>query len=157
MERSERQKMSEIKTEGSCHRQTLCWDCANATGGCSWADRYDHTPVKGWTAIQTTLRCHSPSSHAETTNSFIVIDCPEFIRDAEGYGARRIWEKEKANNAKQQVITAYQCGVRIKDIEQASGFSETQIYNILKAAGIKTGKRRTGPSPKWAAIAKREE
>ena len=150
--------MSEIKTAGSCHHQTLCWDCANATGGCSWADHGDHTPVNGWTAKETTLKCHSPSSNNETTSSFIVIDCPEFIRDAEGHGARRIGEKEKIDEAKQRIITAYQCGIKLKDIERVSGYSETQIYKILKTAGIKVGERRTGQSPVWwAAIATREE
>lgn len=150
--------MSEIKTEGSRHQQTLCWDCENATGGCSWADHNDHTPVKGWDAIPTRIKVHNPSQNAEISTSYIVLDCPEFIRNAEGFGTRRIGDRERHNEEKQQIITAYRCGVRVKDIERVSGYSESQIYNILKDADVKIGARRTGRRPsRWAAIATKEE
>jgi len=67
---------------------TICWECANATGGCSWSKRL--IPVKGWKAIPTTK---------QTTNSYAVYECPKFKRDAINHGQRRLpkecQEKEK--------------------------------------------------------------
>ena len=151
--------MSEIKTEGSRHQQTLCWDCANATGGCSWSNHWEHKPVDGWNAIKTKIKVHNPTQNEKISTSYIVIDCPEFLRDGEGNGLRRIRDKENQEREKQQIVIAYQCGVKTREIAQATGTSETYIYNVLKAAGIEIGKRKTGPkaSPRWAEIAKREE
>ena len=58
---------------------TLCWDCANATGGCLWSDVL--IPVKGWTAY--------PTPKKENKDSYLVVKCPEFIRDATGGGLHR--------------------------------------------------------------------
>jgi len=58
-------------------RQTLCWDCENACGGCSWSDHWKHTPVEGWTAKRTRLRMDKD----DYGDSYIVIECPEFKRD----------------------------------------------------------------------------
>ena len=51
---------------------TLCWDCANAYGKCSWSDRLE--PVEGWTAIETKVRWGEG-------NTYNVRKCPQFIRD----------------------------------------------------------------------------
>lgn len=45
---------------------SLCWDCQNACGGCSWSRCFE--PVAGWEA--------KPSE-----DSFFVINCPQFIPD----------------------------------------------------------------------------
>lgn len=58
---------------------TICWDCANATGGCSWSKSL--VPVEGWKAIKT---------KKQTVESYAVYDCPEFKRDAMGNGLRRL-------------------------------------------------------------------
>lgn len=63
---------------------TICWDCANATGNCSWSDFWQHEPVKGWYAVRNDL--HKSEADIE---SYIVISCPEFVRDAEQYGQVR--------------------------------------------------------------------
>ena len=60
-------------------QSTLCWDCARATGGCPWSDRL--RPVKGWTAI--------PTRKNTMLASYIVIECPGFIRDAYASGLKR--------------------------------------------------------------------
>ena len=65
--------------------RTLCWDCANACGGCSWSDHWLHTPIEGWTAIRNDLK----TKEGETTESYIVFECPEFIRDGTGFGSQR--------------------------------------------------------------------
>ncbi len=53
-------------------KETLCWTCQNACGGCSWSRSF--TPVEGWEA--------KPTKN-EQTDSYRVISCPEFIPDEE--------------------------------------------------------------------------
>ena len=65
---------------------TICWDCKNACGGCSWSDHWRHTPVPGWTAVETKVRMNSELF----AQSFIVIACPEFVRDGIGGGLYRM-------------------------------------------------------------------
>lgn len=62
---------------------TLCWDCRNACGGCSWSQYF--VPVKGWKAVPT---------YNKVSNSYIVTECPEFIRDANGGGVYRLRKEE---------------------------------------------------------------
>lgn len=64
---------------------TLCWDCANACGGCSWSDHWLHRPVEGWDAIRTDLKAKDG-----VIESYIVVECPEFERDAYQFGQRRM-------------------------------------------------------------------
>lgn len=62
---------------------TLCWDCENACGKCSWSAELK--PVKGWKAEKTwvtTQKDHKVESRR-------VIKCPEFKRDAYGFGLYR--------------------------------------------------------------------
>ena len=73
------------------HRQTPCWDCAKATGGCSWSDHWEHSPVPGWNAIETRLKWNYEANDC----SFIVIECPEFERDASNGGAYRLKNGQK--------------------------------------------------------------
>ena len=65
---------------------TLCWDCCRATGGCPWANEL--IPVKGWTA----QKIHKTSSKPYDT--YIVLDCPLFERDAVGGGLKRYKENK---------------------------------------------------------------
>lgn len=53
-------------------KDTLCWDCANACGNCSWSRSF--TPVKGWTANPTKI----VDTHGRVTDSFHIIQCPEY-------------------------------------------------------------------------------
>lgn len=64
---------------------TLCWDCARATGGCSWSDSLQ--PVEGWNAVETKKNT--------LFQSYIVRDCPLFIRDAIRGGSARYKEGMK--------------------------------------------------------------
>lgn len=65
---------------------TICWDCKNATGGCSWSKYL--TPVKGWKAdlIEET------QSKPYTTYS--VNECPKFIRDGINGGQKKYTGKD---------------------------------------------------------------
>ena len=126
-------------------RQTLCWDCANATGGCSWADHDTHTPVKDWTAIETKIRIHNPSIPDQHTRSYIVITCPEFIRDAEGHGTKRLNradQRQRRTGTKQQqaIAQAYQCGISIREISEDTDLPEQVIHQILERNGAKNKK-----------------
>ena len=58
--------------------RTLCWDCAKAMGGCSWSNHWDHEPVPGWKAEKVELKVE----RGVFIESYVVIDCPEFDRDA---------------------------------------------------------------------------
>ena len=62
---------------------TLCWNCANATGGCRWSRRL--RPVEGWKIIKTKKTSYDGRDYA----SCIVIECPEFKRDAVSNGLKR--------------------------------------------------------------------
>lgn len=55
---------------------TLCWQCKNATGGCSWSK--DFTPVAGWNAIPTKLK--AVTQNIILHSSYLVIDCPQFTK-----------------------------------------------------------------------------
>ena len=69
-------------------QQTKCWECAKACGGCSWADHF--IPVDGWCAIKTRLKLHNTSGLMDDCASYIVIDCPQFKKDALPGGLDRI-------------------------------------------------------------------
>lgn len=53
-------------------KDTLCWSCKNACGGCSWSR--DFTPVEGWNATPTKINSHRLGQ----IDSYIIHDCPEF-------------------------------------------------------------------------------
>lgn len=57
---------------------TKCWTCQNAVPnedrGCSWS-RYGE-PVEGWTAEANEL-----ISNGEHKDTFLVLDCPCYIKD----------------------------------------------------------------------------
>ena len=62
---------------------TLCWDCANACGGCSWSEKL--MPVKGWKSEDTRVL----TQINRTVESRRIIECPEFKRDSWGNGLYR--------------------------------------------------------------------
>lgn len=53
---------------------TICWECKNALGGCSWSKNFK--PVNGWEAEKTYLR----SNHKIGGESYKVINCPEYTK-----------------------------------------------------------------------------
>ena len=79
--------MSEYKGFSKEPSSTICWCCSRATGGCSWSDNL--MPVKGWTAKPVIKN---------TTNSYIVMNCPLFNRDSTNYGLRRLPREEDTYN-----------------------------------------------------------
>ena len=55
-------------------KQTLCWNCANACGGCAWSDHWRHEPIPGWKAEKHQLRINNGLYDV----SYTVHECPEF-------------------------------------------------------------------------------
>lgn len=53
--------------------QTLCWECKNACGGCSWSKNFE--PVAGWNALPTTLK----SCSGRIEQSYLVRSCPKYV------------------------------------------------------------------------------
>lgn len=58
---------------------TLCWECANATGGCSWSKKF--IPVEGWTAKRTTMTLGYNTGRPRKATSYVVKKCPEYTPD----------------------------------------------------------------------------
>lgn len=60
-------------------RHALCWDCANACGGCNWSNELK--PVDGW---------EIEYGGVGRRQGAYVVSCPEFIRDARSFGLKRL-------------------------------------------------------------------
>ena len=60
---------------------SLCWDCKNAVSGCCWAK--ENKPVDGWKAK------FIKAQNSKPYDTYLVINCPEFVRDAYDGGTRR--------------------------------------------------------------------
>ena len=56
---------------------TLCWDCQNCTGGCTWSRIFE--PVEGWT-VEETAEPTWVGKVQKMIPCINVVDCPEFIR-----------------------------------------------------------------------------
>ena len=61
------------------HNGTICWNCKNACGGCSWSREFK--PVEGWTATPRTLyQRKSKDNEMTEVIAFSVAECPKFER-----------------------------------------------------------------------------
>lgn len=56
-------------------KETLCWSCKNATGGCPWA--HDQKEVDGWKAKPTITEV----MHGEPVHSYAIRECPLYSED----------------------------------------------------------------------------
>ena len=56
---------------------TICWDCQNACGGCSWSKYRMFQPVKGWEVIPTDIHI----GNGVRVQSYVVLKCPQFKPD----------------------------------------------------------------------------
>jgi len=59
-------------------RETICWECKNACGKCSWSSRLE--PVEGWDAKPTKVVDYAAGKKV-ITDSFKVKHCPLFAKD----------------------------------------------------------------------------
>lgn len=69
--RESRPRRQQVSKEKS---QQLCWDCAKATGRCSWSRRLE--PVPGWTAMKVKRLSHT----GEIVEGTQITACPEFVK-----------------------------------------------------------------------------
>ena len=60
-----------LEAQGKGGESSLCWQCQNYAGGCSWSRHF--IPVKGWVAV--------PVENGNSSPSYRVKKCPEFIKD----------------------------------------------------------------------------
>ena len=61
-------------------KDTLCWSCAKACGDCDWSAELK--PVKGWTAVPTTI---IGNYGWDRVNTYRVDACPEYENDTDRY------------------------------------------------------------------------
>lgn len=60
--------------------QQLCWDCANACGGCEWSK--DFQPVPGWDASPIIQKFHGGGTPRDyLTGSYAIRACPKFVKE----------------------------------------------------------------------------
>ena len=74
-------------------KPTICWECSKAVLGCNWS-RY-FVPIEGWKAEQRLM----PGGANGPILSYRVDYCPEFDRDAAGYGAKRLLGRKEGGKA----------------------------------------------------------
>lgn len=60
-------------------KETLCWSCRNACGGCSWSSRFE--PVKDWKAQETLYGMTGTNGRYVKKHTYRVISCPKFEQD----------------------------------------------------------------------------
>lgn len=81
---------------------TLCWDCrCSTTKECSWARRFK--PVKGWVVTEKLVKNAHNATNGET-KSYIVHECPDFIRDSWGGGRYRTKEEYLTRTRKRETL-----------------------------------------------------
>lgn len=98
-------------------KETICWKCANACGGCDWSKKRAK-PVDGWEAIRRDL--------SRGIESYIVLSCPKFVPDRQEEkkktGKIRVWtleETRRLHRMREQGFTVQQCAEILKRSEQA--------------------------------------
>lgn len=74
-------KKKRVQVEPAEGQGTLCWDCQNYGGKCSWSSRLQ--PVEGWEAE----RHYKPSVGGDGI-TYKVLACPLFLRDEPRRGGR---------------------------------------------------------------------
>lgn len=79
------------------NRRTLCWDCKNANPSCCWHN--DFTPVDGWIVEPVHIK-------TDNTDTFLVIECPNFEPDKEIVSDKKSYE----------IQIAEQCGVSLRTV-----------------------------------------
>lgn len=98
-------------------KETICWKCANACGGCSWSQKRAK-PVDGWEAIRRDLY--------RGIESYIVLSCPKFVPDRQDEkkkaGKIRVWtleETRRLHRMREQGFTVQQCAEILKRSKEA--------------------------------------
>nr|DAF81468.1 MAG TPA: hypothetical protein [Caudoviricetes sp.] len=75
--------MAATFTLESCYRTApdqLCWDCANACGGCEWSRSFQ--PVPGWTAAPARRIQNYGETGFKVIDTYRITACPKFTKEA---------------------------------------------------------------------------
>lgn len=75
--------MAATFTLESCYRTApdqLCWDCANACGGCEWPRSFQ--PVPGWTAAPSRRIQNYGETGFKVIDTYRITACPKFTKEA---------------------------------------------------------------------------
>jgi hypothetical protein len=76
---------------------TLCDVCAKAAGGlggCVWSRKGEQQPVPGWDAVRRDMLVGA--NYSESTESYIILHCPEFLVDKHRQAEYRQFDPERA-------------------------------------------------------------
>ena len=114
-------------------RDTLCWTCANATGGgvpCEWVQ--SGRPVEGWTAKPTTINQDITGYARRITNSFLIKKCPKYIPD----GSKPAPIDRSDKNGKKYVTYADMSIILKCSISTIQHLPSDEIIARLKGHGI---------------------
>ncbi len=68
-----KEKLKKKKSKPKRYKDSLCWHCEKACGGCSWSIKL--IPVEGWNA----KRVQNKDFNDTGIVSYTVIECPEFV------------------------------------------------------------------------------
>lgn len=101
-----------------------CWTCANAYGGCSWADvdpktdKVKFQPVDGWVA-EPVFRS---TDGRRIIESYEIKECPKYVPD----GINRL-------SVEDQVIVMHENGIPLRQIAVHTGImSENRLRKIIE-------------------------
>ncbi len=102
-------------------RQTLCWQCAKACGGCSWS-RLAHKPVDGWTAERRDIYIQNKPDLLE---SYIVESCPEYVPDGREHDAPKQYVLPLPESMVEEMISLREnAGLTYEKIANRLGISQ---------------------------------
>lgn len=107
----------------SKNKQTLCWNCTKATGGCSWSKYL--LPVDGWEAEETFIS-------NDRVKSFKVNKCPCFKSD------KQIKIKDIATILQMNIRTLYRALDDKRTMPMISEILKLKGYQIVKTNNEKT-------------------
>lgn len=109
-------------------KDTICWTCANATGGgtpCEWVQ--SGRAVKGWTAKPTIIK----GDDTRVIHSFLVRKCPKYIPD----GSQPAPIDRSDKNGKKYVTYADMSGILKCSISTIQHLPTDDLIARLKARG----------------------
>lgn len=109
-------------------RPTLCWDCKNACGGCSWSAKFE--PVPGWKAVRKIIRPQAGWGKGKAVDTYRVDKCPLFEPD-EGYEARGKRPREPNYNVA-DLLSMVNAGMTKRAIAEQYGVSVDTVFRRLR-------------------------